>query len=211
MKEHATESTKRVVDFEDSLLCLHRERFFLRAGVFVSIAIMTVLYRLLPARGVIIGCEMFVIAVLWIWAAVNAKRESQVYNEYVKSISPANAQQLGLKPAPVRGFFSFFLKSWDVTCFFAPFLFFMWFMLLSPFRNLDGYIAQDMDFDRCIETNRLHRVKYITNCATDRLSAVEKYGCDVKSWAKEKIKAYRENRAKIKEEKAPAVNQDNSR
>ena len=74
MKEQLPESTtKRVVDFEDSLLRLHRERFFLRACIFVSISIMAVLYRLLPLRCVIVGGEIFVIVVLWIWAAINAK------------------------------------------------------------------------------------------------------------------------------------------
>lgn len=211
MKEQAAKSTKLVVDFEDSLLCLHRERFFLRTCVFVSSAIMTVLYRLVPARGVIIGSEMAVITALWVWAAINAKRESQVYNDYVKSMSPLNAQQLGLKPAPIRGFFSFFLKSWDVTCFFAPFLFFVGFLLLSPCRNLDGYIAKDMDLDKYIETNRLCRVNYITNCATDRLRTVEKSVSEIKSWAKAKIKACREKRADVKEENASTINQDNSR
>ena len=154
---------------------------------------------------------MFVIAVLWILAAINATRESQVYNDYVKSISPANAQQLGLKPAPIRGFFSFFLKSWDVTCFFAPFLFFMWLMLLSPFRNLGDYIDTETGFDKCVETNRLYRVNYITKCAADRLSAVEKCRSAVKSRVKEAINACRENRAKDTNEKAPVVNQGNRR
>lgn len=186
MKEQLPESTtKRVVDFEDSLLRLHRERFFLRACIFVSISIMAVLYRLLPLRCVIVGGEIFVIVVLWIWAAINAKKESQVYNEYVKSISPSNAQQLGLKPAPIRGFFSFFIKSWDVTCFFSPFLFFLGILLVSPSRNLDGCVSADKDLDKCIEANRLYRVNYISERSVRRLHSVQAWAGNVYKRIKE--------------------------
>ena len=186
MKEQIPESTKRVVDFEDSLLCLHRERFFLRACIFASISVMTILYRFLPVRCLIVGGEMLVIVALWIWAAINAKKESQVYNEYVKSISPSNAQQLGLKPAPMRGFFSFLIKSWDVTCFFVPFLFFVSILMISPMRNLDGCSAKDADLDKCIEANRMYRVNYISKRSVCRLHSVQTWVRDaykgIKEW-----------------------------
>ena len=173
MKKQDTDSTKRIVDFEDALLCLHRERFFIRACIFVSISIMAVAYRLLPERGIIVSCEMLIIAALWGMAARNAKKESKTYNDYVKCISPTNAQQLGLKPAPVRGFWSFLLKSWDVTCFFVPFLFFLGFLLVSPARNLDGCVSIDKDFAQCVEVNRLRRVKCISECAVLRRYSIQ--------------------------------------
>lgn len=173
MEKQDTDSTKRIVDFEDSLLCLHRGRFFIRACIFVSISIMAVAYRLLPNRSIIVSCEMLTIVVLWGMAAHNAKKESKTYNDYVKCISPTNAQQLGLKPAPVRGFWSFLLKSWDVTCFFAPFLFFFALLLVSPARKLESNSFADNDFDKCIETNKLHRVNYISVHSARRLHRVQ--------------------------------------
>lgn len=141
-KVHPFDRADRVVLLEDRLLKIGRCHFFIKAILFISLCVSAIVYKCAPIENVMYA-EILLLVVLWVIDAMYAKTESVTYNEYVKEVCPAHAKQQGFRMAPVRGFLSCFLMSWDVTLFYVPFFAIFLALFISPTRISGDVIGKE--------------------------------------------------------------------